>query len=115
MCDALQPFIYGKKCNLYNLYIACLVSPPFLALRKHYVLGEKCLLSSGLFPHPFHPIYSPQLTSNKAVQSGPLTKRTLLPHPICFVGVCMSSATLLMNGCSKPELLWKTLSDSFPA
>lgn len=78
-CDALQPFIYGKKCILNHLYIACLVSLPFPASWKHHFLGAKLFFPYGLFSCPFHPIDSPELTFNEAVQS---VKRTLLAHPV---------------------------------
>lgn len=56
-CDALQPFIYGKKRILNNLYLACRLSPclQVLALRKHHVLGAQFLFPSGLSPYPLHP------------------------------------------------------------
>lgn len=110
-CDALQPFIYGKKCILNHLYIACLVSLPFPASWKHHFLGAKLFFPYGLFSCPFHPIDSPELTFNEAVQS---VKRTLLAHPV-FAGVFLSNFTPLMNGRSMPELLGKNLPDSYPA
>jgi len=89
-----------KEMHLEQFMCSLSSLPTFLASRNHHVLGAEFLLPSGLFPHPFHPIYSPELTFNKAVQSDPLIKRTLLPHPLCFAGVCVSLATLFMSGSS---------------
>lgn len=85
-CGVLQPFIKGKKCILNNLYIACFVSPPVLALTKHRVLGAKFLFPDGLWVRLFR-----MATQEKDPS----------PSPHLFCGVCLSFTTLLMNGVLK--------------
>lgn len=55
-CDALQPLIYGKKCILNHLYIACLVSLAFSCFMKASCPGSKVVLPlwSLFLPFPSH-------------------------------------------------------------
>lgn len=108
-CDALQPCIYGKKGILSNFYTASLASPPFLALKEMTCPGSKVLVPQWSLSSPFpHPVSSPELTFKEGVQ-WPTHAKDSSSSPWLFCGGLQSSAILLMNGCSKPELLEKSL------